>query len=61
MTQKTLSRIRTQSARVDPQEIARVAYELYERRGCEQGHDLDDWLAAERVVRARGGNGRNTS
>lgn len=23
------------------------AYELFEQRGCEQGHDLDDWLAAE--------------
>jgi HSP20 family molecular chaperone IbpA len=29
------------------------AYELYEARGCETGHDLDDWLQAEQeLVRA---------
>lgn len=27
--------------------IRRRAYELYEQRGGEQGHDLDDWLRAE--------------
>jgi hypothetical protein len=31
-----------------PEEIARRAYELYERRGGEPGRDLDDWLEAER-------------
>lgn len=29
------------------------AYELYERRGRENGHDWDDWFEAERVVRQR--------
>ena len=23
------------------------AYQLFEQRGCEHGHDLDDWLVAE--------------
>ena len=27
--------------------IRQRAYELYERRGKEYGHDLDDWLKAE--------------
>ena len=31
--------------------IARRAYELYCARGCEDGHDVDDWLSAEREVR----------
>jgi hypothetical protein len=31
-------------------EIARRAYELYEERGGEHGHDLDDWLQAEREL-----------
>ncbi|MFN3478876.1 MAG: DUF2934 domain-containing protein [Thermodesulfovibrionales bacterium] len=35
------------------EEIAKVAYELYLRRGCAHGHDLDDWLEAERIVLAR--------
>ena len=41
-------------------EVARVAYELFERRGRTHGHDLEDWLEAERIVRQRrrGGNGR---
>lgn len=35
------------------EEIAKVAYELYLKRGCVHGHDLDDWLEAERIVLAR--------
>lgn len=34
-------------------EIAEVAYELFEARGCIHGCDLDDWLNAERLVLAR--------
>ena len=29
-------------------DIARRAYERYEERGRERGHDIDDWLRAER-------------
>ncbi len=29
------------------QEIRRRAYALYEERGREDGHDMDDWLHAE--------------
>jgi len=35
------------------EEIARVAYELFERRGGLHGHDLQDWFTAERIVRER--------
>lgn len=34
-------------------EIARIAYELYLKRGCVKGHDSDDWLEAERIVMSR--------
>ena len=30
--------------------IHEVAYALYEARGCVDGHDLEDWLAAEAAV-----------
>jgi hypothetical protein len=30
--------------------IARRAYELFLARGAEHGHDLDDWLQAEREL-----------
>ena len=31
-------------------EIARVAYELYETRDRAHGHDLDDWVNAEKII-----------
>jgi hypothetical protein len=31
-------------------EIARVAYESYETRDRADGHDLDDWFEAEKIV-----------
>ena len=34
-------------------EIAKVAYELFEVRGRVDGWDLDDWLNAERIVLSR--------
>jgi Protein of unknown function (DUF2934) len=33
-----------------PDEIARRAFELYAARGREDGHDVDDWLRAEREL-----------
>jgi Protein of unknown function (DUF2934) len=34
-------------------QIARRAYELYETRGQEDGHDLEDWLRAEEEITGR--------
>lgn len=34
-------------------EVAVVAYELFEARGCVPCRELDDWLDAERIVLAR--------
>jgi hypothetical protein len=31
--------------------VARRAYDLFERRGREEGHDVEDWLEAERLVK----------
>ena len=39
------------SATMTDRDIARRAYELYEKRGREHGHELDDWLQAERELR----------
>ncbi len=30
--------------------IRQKAYELYVKRGCEPGFELDDWLSAEKIV-----------
>jgi hypothetical protein len=48
----------TRSARPSPaqaptangRDIARRAYELYLARGCDAGHDVEDWLQAEREL-----------
>jgi Protein of unknown function (DUF2934) len=32
--------------------IQQLAYRLYEKRGCGDGHAVDDWLRAEREIRA---------
>lgn len=42
---------RLDSAEELTDEIRRRAWERYERRGGAHGHDLDDWLEAEREAR----------
>lgn len=34
-------------------EIAKVAYELWEKGGCIPGRDIENWIEAERIVMAR--------
>jgi hypothetical protein len=38
------------------QQIQQRAYELYEQRGRTEGHDLDDWLQAEREIKGTQAN-----
>jgi DUF2934 family protein len=45
---KSLSK---RSAYVTDNDIAYRAYHRYLARGCEHGHDIDDWLQAERELR----------
>jgi len=35
------------------EEIAKVAYELYENTGCINGRESENWLEAERIVLLR--------
>jgi DUF2934 family protein len=37
-------------ATVTDSDVARRAYELYQARGGEHGHDVDDWMEAEREL-----------
>lgn len=36
--------------KIDQETVTRLAYELYLQRGCEPGHDVEDWLMAERML-----------
>ena len=38
----------------EPKKIEHRAYELYLDRGSDPGHDFDDWLRAERELKAQG-------
>ena len=52
--------VNTSAADSPPREEIRIrAYEIYMERGGEPGHDLDDWLQAERELepKARSANG----
>lgn len=49
------SSTKTRSSSIEPtaelqQKIRERAYELYEQRGREHGHDGDDWLRAESEI-----------
>jgi hypothetical protein len=37
--------------RVSARDICRLAYELFQARGSEHGHDIDDWLLAQAELR----------
>src|SRR5262245_41943741 len=37
-------------------DVARRAFELYCQRGCEDGHDVQDWLQAEQELRKSASN-----
>jgi hypothetical protein len=40
----------TESTSELQEQIRRRAYELYEQRGRDDGHEIDDWLQAESEV-----------
>jgi hypothetical protein len=55
MQHKHLPLVMARTPTTDPHppledEICRRAYELYEARGREDGHDFDDWLRAEAEI-----------
>jgi hypothetical protein len=46
-TKETATNVSTEPHPNREEEIRRRAYELYEFRGREDGHDLHDWLLAQ--------------
>jgi hypothetical protein len=32
------------------EQIAKKAFEIWKSRGCRHGHDVEDWLEAERLL-----------
>jgi hypothetical protein len=51
MPNVNLNKMSDASENLDLQERIRVrAFELFEQRGCEPGHELEDWLQAKAEV-----------
>jgi len=48
--QRTMTKYTGGRERPSRNEIAERAYHFYERRGRQDGHDVDDWLSAEREL-----------
>jgi hypothetical protein len=44
---------------VDPEVIARRAYDLFQERGRQPGRELEDWLRAERELKESKGRGQS--
>lgn len=44
-------RPRTEQTSPTKEQIEARAYELYQQRGGESGHDVEDWLAAEKELK----------
>jgi hypothetical protein len=50
LIRRTRAAAPNESSAVSHELIARQAYWLFLERGCAHGHDLDDWLTAEREL-----------
>ncbi|MBI2174156.1 MAG: DUF2934 domain-containing protein [Candidatus Omnitrophica bacterium] len=56
MATRVLARKQTTNSETSEEfraEVAKVAYELFQKRGESHGSDFDDWLRAEQIVRQR--------
>ena len=38
------------ATKINPSEIAALAYQLFEQQGCPHGRDMDHWLEAEMLL-----------
>lgn len=48
--------VKAASSAGENEEIAKLAYKFFSDRGGEHGHDQEDWLRAEAVVKRKGLN-----
>ena len=49
-TKNVLTMPRPATAQPSFSDVAKRAFELYCERGCQDGHDVQDWLQAEREL-----------
>jgi hypothetical protein len=49
--EEPLSRAEDRGRPTSDEKVRDRAYQIFEERGSEHGHDVDDWLKAERELR----------
>ena len=52
-TSQTSQRSGKTKVEADAEQVRRRAYKLYEERGREDGHEIEDWLRAEAEINGR--------
>jgi hypothetical protein len=52
-TSKRLTSVKPNITPNMQEDIRHLAYDLYEQRGREDGHDLEDWFGAEQLVKQK--------
>ena len=52
-TKEVLPEVKHATQIVDQEEVAALAYSLWEKRGFAHGSDITDWLTAEAMIAAR--------
>ena len=52
-TRESSRRISTDANQNLQEEIGKLAYQYFVERSFQHGHDQEDWLRAERIVKAR--------
>ena len=50
---KTATTSRRELTSIEKQQAEKLAYQFFVDRGCENGHDQEDWLRAETIIRTR--------
>ncbi len=53
MTERNPRKLQKNQPRDQEEQVRHRAYQIYEERGREDGHDLDDWLKAENEIAAK--------
>lgn len=48
---ETLKKEEEIEQKINSQQIAEKAYQLWLDRGCEHGHDVEDWICAEEELK----------
>lgn len=50
---KRTAKAKVTEMKASPEQIAQLAHQLWAERGYEHGHDAEDWIRAEQMLRGK--------